>query len=113
MLLEHGRAVFDQLRHDRTLAEVRSLVDGRPVVLRKALDEMLREFLRDSDPSAGLAAVYLVQALVLAVLDEIDRCTGPGCRTTGRCGWREPAIGTSPALMRKDDAARCRGCGSR
>jgi len=63
-------AVFGSWREDLDLVEVRWLSGGRAVTLRDALERMTRDFMRSGDPAAGLALVWLGQALVLARLDE-------------------------------------------
>lgn len=56
-------------RNDLDVAEVRRASGGLTSNLRSGLDASLREFLATADPCTGLAATYMVQALVLAVLD--------------------------------------------
>ncbi len=62
--------VFGGWRSDPQVADVRWSSGGRPAALRGGLDVLLDDFTRSGDPSAGLAVVWLVQALVLARLDE-------------------------------------------
>jgi hypothetical protein len=68
--------VFGSWRSDPQVAEVRWSSGGRPRALRAGLDRLLDDFTRTGDPSAGLAVMWLVQALVLARMDE-----GPEVRT--------------------------------
>lgn len=56
-------------RSDLDVAEVSRASGGLASNLRSGLDASLRELLARADPCAGLAATYIVQALVLAVLD--------------------------------------------
>jgi len=63
-------ATLDTWRDDVDLVEVRWASGGRAVTLRDALERMTRDFMRSGDPAAGLALVWLAQALVLARLDE-------------------------------------------
>ena len=59
-------------RFDQDVWEVRSAVGGMTSNLRAGLETSVREFLVTADPSPGLASTYLLQALVLSVLDEED-----------------------------------------
>jgi len=70
VLAREGPAVFGGWRGDLEVAEVRWTSGGQPGVLRGALERMTRDFTRSGDPAAGLALVWLAQALVLAGLDE-------------------------------------------
>lgn len=62
--------VFGIWRGDPRVAEVRWSSGGRSGALRSGLGRLLDDFARSGDPSAGLAVVWLAQALVLARLDE-------------------------------------------
>lgn len=65
---------WDVWRTDADVAEVRWAAGGLVCNLRSALDTSMREFMCTTDPSAGLASAYVLQALVLTVLDaEHDR----------------------------------------
>lgn len=65
---------WDLWRMDADVADVRWAAGGLVSNLRGALDTSMREFLSTTDPSVGLASAYVLQALVLAVLDaEHDR----------------------------------------
>lgn len=60
---------WEEWRSDPDVAGVRWASGGLTANPRSGLDESLRELLGTADPCAGLAATYMVQALVLAVLD--------------------------------------------
>lgn len=61
--------VFAPLRDDKHVKAVRWLSGGTPSILQDALNRTLRDVVASRDAAAGLAAVHLVQALVLAALD--------------------------------------------
>ncbi len=63
-------ATFGAWRADGDVERVRFNSGGTPAVLRAALERTLEELDRAAEPSIGVAAVLLVQALVLAVVDE-------------------------------------------
>jgi hypothetical protein len=57
-------------RADGDVERVRFESGGTPTVLRAALQRTLDELGRSAEPATGVAAVLLVQALVLATVDE-------------------------------------------
>jgi hypothetical protein len=61
-------AVFAPWQADEWVRKVSQLSGGEPAVLRAALDRTLRDLVERGEAVAGLAAVHLVQALVLASL---------------------------------------------
>jgi len=63
-------ATFGAWRADGDVERVRLSCGGAPTVLRGALERTLDELGRAAEPSIGVAAVLLVQALVLAMVDE-------------------------------------------
>lgn len=69
-LAEDGPVVLAAWREDPHVAEARWLAGGQPRTLRAALDGLLADM---RDPATGLAASYVLQALVLSVLDETPR----------------------------------------
>jgi hypothetical protein len=69
-LAEEGPGLLTGWRDDPEVVEVRWVAGGSPEALRHALDSLLASVMAQRDPAAGLAAVHVLQALVLAVLDE-------------------------------------------
>jgi len=67
---EGPASVFGPWRGDPDVTEVRWLSGGRLPTLHSALDRAAVEFARTGDPAAGLALVWLAQALVLARLED-------------------------------------------
>jgi len=67
---EGPSALFEPWRGDPEVAEVRWLAGGGPATLHDGLRRVLDAFFRSGDPAAGLALVWIAQALVLARLDE-------------------------------------------
>lgn len=65
-----GPELFDTWRRSLPVAELRWLAGGMTSTLRASLDASLRELFATPDPATGLAAVHLLQALVLNVLDD-------------------------------------------
>jgi len=63
-------ATFGAWRADGDVERVRFNSGGTPAVLRAGLERILEELVRTRDPAAGVGAVLLVQALVLAAVDE-------------------------------------------
>lgn len=57
-------------QEDPAVTEVRWLAGGLVSVLRTSLDAAVREFSATGDPADALGSVYLLQALVLTVLDD-------------------------------------------
>lgn len=72
-LSQDGPGLFTAWRNNADVAEVRWLAGGRPRTLRGALDVLLTDVVAQRDPAAGVAAAHVLQALVLAVLDEVAR----------------------------------------
>ena len=69
-LHEDGPGLLTAWRVDPDVAEARWLAGGQPQALRHALDGLLADVTTQRDPAAGVAAAHVLQALVLAVLDE-------------------------------------------
>jgi len=67
---EHGHGLLSVWREDPDVAESRWLAGGQPRVLRRALDGLVADLVAQRDPAAGVAAALVLQALVLAALDE-------------------------------------------
>ncbi len=78
---EGPTAVFAAWRADGCISDIRWLAGGTLTVLRDALDRTVRDLTASRDPAAGLAAVHLLQALVLALLDGEPAASGD------RGGW--------------------------
>lgn len=72
-LADDGPGVLAAWRDNPDVAEARWLAGGEPRTLRVALDGLVADVLGQRDPAAGLAAAYVLQALVLSVLDEAAR----------------------------------------
>jgi len=72
-LSQDGPGALTAWRDDLDVVEVRWIAGGSPESLRYALDSLLAAVMAQRDPAAGLAAVTVLQALVLAVLDEPRR----------------------------------------
>lgn len=70
VLEEVGQAPFEAWQRDWAVAELRWMSGGLVSVLRTSVDVTVREFAATADPATGLAAVHLLQALVLGVLDD-------------------------------------------
>lgn len=72
-LARDGSALFTAWRGDADVAEARLLAGDRPPALKSALNVLLTDLVAQRDPTAGVAATHVLQALVLAMLDEAAR----------------------------------------
>jgi len=71
LAIEHDAtgSPLEAWREDRYVAGLRALTGPTPQSLRRALEEALVDFRATADPATGLAAVHLLQALVLATVE--------------------------------------------
>jgi hypothetical protein len=71
-LFEGADRPWEAWRREPPVAELVAVVGEERGVLRRGVEPALSRFLRSRDPVEGLACVYLVQALVVAELEQAE-----------------------------------------
>lgn len=112
-------AVFAPWRADAWVSKVRQLSGEEPAVLQAALDRVLRDLALHRDETAGLAAVHLLQALVLVSVGaqpigaagpaeqpsgaQEPSADSPSMRTLLTLGQSPPLASSAPASARRGE----------